>query len=387
MKIGVIGGTFDPIHNGHLLLAEKALKQFGLKKIIFIPTGLSYMKVGVSDAKHRFEMCKLAIEGNTDFIIDDVELQREGNTYTYETLRYLHSKYPQAVICFIIGLDTLFSIETWKNVSEVLTGCILLCANRVMDEESDAFKQAERLKSLYGASVEFIDMEPYIISSTEIRKQCRNGNLNQISGSHVPKKVAEYIASYDLYSKYDELYHRIKQILKSKRFEHTMGVVKTAINLAHIYSQDIEKVRIAALLHDCAKHMGKDEMIEICMEYDTNFDVRQCSTAVLHSKAGAILARTQYGIYDEEILDAIFYHTTGKPEMSMLAKIIFVSDYIEPNRTHSEALPMLRELALTDLNRTTALILRDTLKYLDTKSNELIDEMTEKAFYYYKKYL
>ena len=118
-KIGILGGTFDPIHNGHLQLAESAYNEFGLEKVIFIPTGVSYMKSGVSQAHHRYEMCSLAISSFPYFEIDDEEIKREGNTYTFETLRYLNSKYPDAEICFIIGLDTLYSIETWKNIKEV----------------------------------------------------------------------------------------------------------------------------------------------------------------------------------------------------------------------------------------------------------------------------
>ncbi len=389
LKIGVLGGTFDPIHNGHLKLAENAMKELALDKMIFIPTGVSYMKTGVTKAAHRYEMCRLALAEFEKFELDDVEMKREGNTYTCETLQYLHERYTDADIYFIIGLDTLFSIEKWKNVSFVLKHCILVCADRNCDDISSSSKERIRyLENEYQARIKVLQMEAFDASSTEIRELYRTNNKSDKLKILVPYSVHKYIMQQDLYTEYDKMCREISLQLKPKRFKHTLGVVEMAKKLARLYGADCEKAAIAALLHDCAKHMPLDEMIEICRQNDVLIsDIEMHSPALIHGKAGALLAQTRYGVYDAEIYDAIFYHTTGKDAMSLLTQIIFVSDYIEPNRIHSDKLPQLRALAEIDLNKTTAIILQDTLKYLEEAKDDVIDAMTAVAFAYYKKYL
>lgn len=388
-KIGILGGTFDPIHKGHLELAALALKQFELEKVIFIPTGVSYMKTGVSLTKHRYEMCRLAISEYSDFDIDDEEIKREGNTYTYETLRYLKKKYAGSEICFIIGLDTLYSIESWKRVSEVLKNCTLLCANRLSEySDKDIKKRIEELKEKYSAEILLLDMELYPVSSTEIRNAYYNGTRVEEMKNHLPECVADYIFKNGLYSKIEMLKREMEIQLKPNRYLHTIGVYETAVKLARIYGANVEKTAQAALLHDCAKHMSLDEMNKICKDFGVSLrKIEKDSAALLHGKAGAVLSNIQYDIDDSDVFDAIFHHTTGTPEMSLITQIIFVSDYIEPGRDHAPNLKLLRELSETDLNRTTALILRDTLEYLKNKDNKNIDEMTAKSYDFYKKYL
>ena len=185
-----------------------------------------------------------------------------------------------------------------------------------------------------------------------------------------------------------KLQAKIKKVLEPKRFEHTLGVAYTAANLAFAYEGDVKKAFIAGLLHDCAKHMSLDEMNKICKDFGVSLrKIEKDSVALLHGKAGAVLSNIQYDIDDSDVFDAIFHHTTGTPEMSLITQIIFVSDYIEPGRDHAPNLKFLRELSETDLNRTTALILRDTLEYLKNEDNKNIDEMTAKSYDFYKKYL
>ena len=147
---------------------------------------------------------------------------------------------------------------------------------------------------------------------------------------------------------------------------------------------------MAALLHDCAKYLDTDVKCSLCAKYNVAIsDIEKNNPELLHAKAGALLAYEKYGIQNNEILSAIFYHTTGKPDMSLLEQIIFVSDYIEPGRTHSDKLPQYRQLVLEDLNYITAAILRDTVKYLKKQADKdiLIDPQTNKTYEYYKKFL
>lgn len=388
-KIGILGGTFDPIHNGHIELAKAALEEFRLDKIIFMPTGVSYMKTGVSPSEHRYEMCKLAISEYHDFEIDDEEIKREGNTYTYETLRYLKMKYPKAELYFIIGLDTLYTIDTWKNVSEVFKKCILLCADRLSAfSERDISSRISELESLYSAKISLLKMDKCPISSTEIRETIRNKIYDEKLLMQLPESVKAYILKNELYTRIDYLKREIKFVLKPKRYIHTMGVYETALKLAQKYGADIEKTAIAALLHDCAKNIPLHEMIEICGQFGiVLLDHERQSSALLHGKTGAVLSKIRYQIEDQEIYDAIYFHTTGKPDMSLILQIIFVADYIEPGRTSAPNLDILRKLAFVDLNQATALILKDTLDYLKNGKDKNIDEMTAKSFAFYQKYL
>lgn len=182
-----------------------------------------------------------------------------------------------------------------------------------------------------------------------------------------------------------ELRAKIKKTQDKKRFEHTLGVTYTAACLAMCYDIDTERAEIAGLLHDCAKCLSNDKKVDLCKKQSIEINMTEAKNPfLLHAKAGAYLAQHKYGIGDEDILNAVRYHTTGRPGMSTLEKIIFIADYIEPGRDHSARLPELRRLAFQDLDRTLAEILKDTLSYLDGVENE-IDPMTQRTYDYYKK--
>ena len=130
MKIGILGGTFDPIHNGHLYIAKKAMEKYSLSKVLFIPTGVSYMKSGVSLAVHRYEMTRLAIRDFPEFEISDLEVFRGGNTYTFETIQELKKEYPDDKFYFIIGTDTLFMMEKWRNFEYLFENLTLIVGKK-----------------------------------------------------------------------------------------------------------------------------------------------------------------------------------------------------------------------------------------------------------------
>lgn len=180
-----------------------------------------------------------------------------------------------------------------------------------------------------------------------------------------------------------DLFRKVEKELKYARFIHTMGVTFTATSLAACYGADVRKAETAGLLHDCAKYLPLSEMQKICAGAGLTLTrMEEESAALLHSKAGSILASTRYGVDDPEITDAIRYHTTGRPGMTLLEKIIFVADYIEPGRTQAPDLPQLRRLAFEDLDGALLLILKDTLAYLHSTDKE-IDSMTQKTYNYY----
>ena len=185
----------------------------------------------------------------------------------------------------------------------------------------------------------------------------------------------------------EELLHIKKELskkLKKERFEHTVGVMYTSASLAMRYGANIEKAMTAGLLHDCGKYCSAKEQLKLCEKYKiTLTDLEHSMPALIHAKLGAYLAENEYGIKDREVLDAITYHTTGRPEMTMLEKILYIADYIEPRRYKADNLPQMRRLAYEDLDQTMYEILKSTLEYLAKKGAEA-DPMTATAYEYFK---
>ncbi|MBR4980946.1 MAG: bis(5'-nucleosyl)-tetraphosphatase (symmetrical) YqeK [Lachnospiraceae bacterium] len=183
--------------------------------------------------------------------------------------------------------------------------------------------------------------------------------------------------------------HKIrKQLIKaldSKRYEHTQGVAYTSAALAMRYGEDIRKAELAGLLHDCAKCLDNEKKINICKKNDISIsDAEQRNPFLLHAKVGGHLAKTKYKIDDEDIINAILYHTTGRPGMSLLEKIVYIADYIEPGRDHEPNLDEVRSLSFQDLDEALLRILEDILVHLKESSKE-IDPMTQMTYEFYKR--
>ena len=172
--------------------------------------------------------------------------------------------------------------------------------------------------------------------------------------------------------------------LEEKRYEHTLGVAYTAASLAMCYGQDVYQAQVAGLLHDCAKNYTNEKRISICKKNGIPINAaEQKNPFLLHAKVGSFLAREKYGVNDKAILDAITYHTTGRPNMSTLDKIIYIADYIEPGRRQAPGLPEVRQLAFISLDDCLFRILKDTLDYLHASKME-IDMSTQQTYDYYK---
>jgi predicted HD superfamily hydrolase involved in NAD metabolism len=183
-----------------------------------------------------------------------------------------------------------------------------------------------------------------------------------------------------------KLRKQLEKELKPDRFDHTLGVAYTAASMAFVYGADVEKALIAGYLHDCAKSMSHDEQVEICEKNNIEMtEVERKNHSLLHAKVGMYLARTKYDVYDTDILNAIRWHTTGREDMSLLEKIIYIADFIEPNRKMLENMAEIRKEAFTDIDRCLAHILHDSVVYLRTIGKEL-DDATMVAYEYYKKY-
>ena len=194
-----------------------------------------------------------------------------------------------------------------------------------------------------------------------------------------------------------KLRKEMEKTLEPKRYEHTLGVAYTAATLAMVHGADMEKALTAGMLHDCAKCLSHHKQVQICEKKRLKLSEMEASedSPLIHAKAGSILAYEEYGVTDEDILNAISYHTTGRPHMSILEKIIYIADYIEPGRKHAkrttdasdtylQSLAATRKLAYMDLDETLCRILSDTLTYLFQKAGK-IDSMTMETYEYYRK--
>ena len=199
-KIGVFGGTFNPIHNGHIYLAKSAYKLLNLDKVLVIPSGFSYQKSGenVLSKNIRADMVKLATKDYPYLEYSDIEVKKEGNSYTYSTILELKEEYEAAKLYLIIGADILFNLESWKNPEILLSNCILGVMLRDDHNKSEIIKMCNYLNEKYNAETEFIDVEKIDISSTKIRKSIKCGAFTN-SANELPVKVYNYIIDNGLY--------------------------------------------------------------------------------------------------------------------------------------------------------------------------------------------
>lgn len=389
MKIGIVGGTFDPIHNGHLMLGEYAKQLYDLDEIWFMPNGNPPHKSNEkieTQTKHRVEMVKRALEGKTDFRMQLYEVERKEINYSYLTMEYFCEQYPGNLFYFIIGADSLFAIEQWAEPRRLLKTCIVLAAYRDDKDTQKMETQIQHLNQKYEADIRLLNTPNIDISSSQIRAMVKEGaNID----AFVPPSVCSYIEEHHLYwmNHIESIKEELHRLQGDARFQHTMGVVDTAISLAKHYDVDEEKARLAALFHDVAKPIPSEEKLRLCQNfYLPVTEVEKENPGLLHAKLGAYIAKETHGITDKDVLNAIRYHSTGRPNMTLLEKIVYIADYIEPNRNQAPNLKELRVLAYLDLDECLYQILESTLAYLKTQS-EVIDPLTEQTYLFYKEVL
>ena len=388
MKIGILGGTFDPIHNAHVEIAENALKQFKLDKVWIMPTPYPPHKdkSNITSVEDRVNMINLAIEGVDGLELCDYEIYKEGPVYSSDTLTELNEKHPDDKFYFIIGSDSLESFASWRQPEVIVEKAQLLVVKRgERDSNLDFEKLVADLEDKFGIMIPCIVMNEMYESSTDIRTGMQS--LEQ----SVPKKVYKYILEHNLYKeKVNEAWSVAKikgdllKRLNKHRYEHTLGVADTAKDMAETFNINPNQAYLAGILHDCAKYLDDTELLAICAENEVKVtQIEQKKPFLLHSVVGEIIAKERYHITDEEVLSAIRWHTTGKANMSDLEKIIFAADYIEPGRKDLPRLDYLREISTKDLDLLVKSILENMMEYLKSTGEE-IEEHTLEAYNYYK---
>ena len=199
-KIGILGGTFNPVHTAHLIIAEAAQEDAGLDDILFVPSGCSYLKDAsdIVSAKHRINMTGLAIEDNPHFALSTIEIDRGGNSYTCDTIMELKKRYPDQEYYLIVGADNLFTMEEWKDAEVIFQNAKILAAVRGNKKRADMEKKIAQLKEKYGADIILLDGRQVDISSSAIREKIAAGRSVRYM---LPDKVREYILKNHLYEK------------------------------------------------------------------------------------------------------------------------------------------------------------------------------------------
>ena len=322
MKIGIYGGSFDPVHNDHVSICLKFKNELALDKVLVFPAYQSPFKKGHFTAgNHRKKMVELAFKDYPFIEVSDFELNSEGVSYTYLTISHVKDLYPNAQLYLLIGYDSLKGFLNWKNVDYILSNVKLAVADRGgcdFDEQKEVFKQT--------TGYDFYAIKNYgTVSSTHVRELLK---LGVISNEVVSQAVCDYIKENDLYPA-NEFYLKIQSRLKPGRLLHTAGVASTAVSYAKKTGESVEKALVAGLLHDIAKYERAEDYPECEIPLDAPESVK-------HQYLGAYIAKNEFGIDDEDILNAIRYHTTGRPKMSLLEKIVFTADLLEPSRNYDE---------------------------------------------------
>ena len=394
MRIGIYGGTFNPIHRGHVIAARAAMEQLRLDKLLLVPTSVPPHKElpqGSASPEERLEMTTLATaEISRKAEVLDLELKRTGKSYTCDTIRALREQYPEDELWLLMGSDMFLTLHTWYHPEVILSLTNVAAFSRLESDEAETFARQKRyLEETYGARVDTVANNEVIqVSSTEIRAALKRNEGRE----YLPEAVHGYILRKGLYGARCDLKHltpeQLRPIalsyLKPKRMPHVLGTEQEAIRLAEKYGADVTDARIAALLHDCTKKLDLNEQLALCGEYGIELDeLERKALKLLHSKTGAAIARDVFGVKDE-ICEAIRWHTTGKPDMTLLEKVIYLADYIEPTRNF-DGVDRLRKAVYEDLDKGLLMGLNETIREMEERGSPIHRNTLEARNYYKRK--
>ncbi|MCI8910167.1 MAG: nicotinate (nicotinamide) nucleotide adenylyltransferase [Oscillibacter sp.] len=381
MKIGIYGGTFNPPHLGHIAAARAVFELLRLDRLVLVPTGLPPHKelpAGTPTPDQRLELTRLAGEqlGLGERVETlDIELRRTGPSYTADTLAQLRERYPEDELWLLMGTDMFLTLQTWREPERILSLAGIAAFGRTEEDTEELFSvQREYLYRRYPQARIFTLTIPGVVdvSSTRLREQLARG----AGGELLAPAVYGRILRDKLYGTDADLKHLpLKNLrpvalsyLKHRRIPHVLGTEQEAIRLAERYGGDVDRARRAALLHDCTKKLDMEAQTALCRQYGIQLDeLERKALKLLHAKTGAAVARDVFGV-DEEIYHAIWWHTTGRAGMTLLEKIIYLADYIEPSRDFP-GVEDLRKVCYEDLDRGLLMGLEMTISEMEAMGN------------------
>lgn len=385
-RIGIFGGSFNPPHLGHLLAAHEMQKILNLDKVILIPAGIPPHKQLAEDSPNnemRLALTKTIIENEPGLEVSDIELIRDGASYTADTLLELHKIYPDDELYLLMGTDMFLSFHTWSRpelISSLAYICLALRETPTKKVLAEIEKQANYIRENYNSRVIRIFNDYLEMSSTLIRRMISF----QCAETYLKPKEYDLIIQNQLYScginlknlSFDELCIRSLSLHKENRRPHVIGCSETARALAKLWGADPVLAERAGILHDITKALDKSAHLALCKKYGIQlrpFEVE--NEKLLHSKSGAAVALNVFGEC-QEIADAIYWHTTGKANMTLLEKIIYLADYMEPNRNF-EGVEVLRKYAWSDIDRAMLLAFEMSVDILESKGKVVDDNSRE----------
>ena len=374
MKIALFGGTFDPVHTAHLRMAGMLADALSLDRVLFMPTFVPphKIKAGMAPAVHRLEMCRLAAQADTRFTVSDMEIKRGGASFTVDTLTALREQYPQDEWFLLVGADMFMNFGCWYRFADILKMATVCTIPRNDVSERDLRAYAKELEAAGGRC--YIGDTPVgDVSSTLIRQRIQNG---EDVSALLPQGVQEYIRERDLYTakaevSLKEMEPRFIEIIRKRetdyRFLHSLEVAKSAEYLAERYGADVEKARVAGILHDVMKDVSANEQLQILKDFGILLDaVEKNAPKLWHARAGAAFLEYVLNIEDADILHAVRYHTTARAGMSLLEKVLFIADFISADRTYGDV-DVMRRLADESLEAAMGYALRYTVNDLHQK--------------------
>ena len=377
MKIGIYGGTFNPIHTGHMHAAVQAIDTLGLDKLLMIPDRIAPHKQipsGSPSPEQRLEMLCIAVEGYEKIKVSDMELKREGKSYTYLTVEALREEYPDEEIFLLMGTDMFLSFHTWMNPDRITAQATLAVMYRGEKGEEAKIEARKQEMEAAGVKVALIKNDTINISSTQLRRLI----AFRCADEFLPAGVGDYIREKGLYDSaadwrnlpMEALEPIVIRLLNPNRVAHVLGCRDTAVELAKHWGAEVDDAARAGILHDITKALDGPLQLTLCREYGTildEFGYKYPKT--LHALTGSLVAERIFG-EDEAVVSAICHHTTGKADMTLLEKIIYVADYMEPCRNFP-GVEELRVLAFSDITAALKLGLEITLRHLANLGDEV----------------
>ena len=354
MKLLVYGGSFNPPHLAHLRLAKLSYEKVKPDIALIIPAATPPHKELSSDspdAEVRMRLCELAFKELQGFEISNIELKRQKKSYTWETLEELKKLYDEPEIYLVIGSDMFLSFEkVWSRSDYILENASLVVLAREDEDIEAMHKYRTDLRQRYSCNVDIINSPVMPMSSTEIREGLKLRLGREKLGEEVYREIIRlrlYDAKPDLSWLLED---SLKYITDSERKAHIRGCAKAARELALYWGCDADIAEEAAILHDLTKNMKPDFHLMINEKYGHFFSQAELqNTKLMHAKTSAYFAKELYGVSDE-VFEAIYWHTTGKPNMTKLEKLVYLADLIEENREFKDNF-QIRKLAFEDLDR------------------------------------
>lgn len=376
-RIGIFGGSFNPPHLGHILAVREFREKLSLDRVLLIPAASPPHKTLTANspaAEHRLEMTRLAAAELPYAEVSDIELRREGASYTADTIEALRARYPQDEFFLLMGTDMFLSFGAWYHPERIAAQATIAVAHRSADNAQQLRDCAQKLKENMNVNTVFAENEYLPHSSTSVRALL----AFQAAEAYLDPAVLDYIQRNNLYFSRTDLkglsFDRLQEVSlclhNRKRVPHVIGCSETAERLARKYGADETDAKRAGILHDVTKALNGQEQLQLCDQYAmilNNFE--RMNPKLLHAKTGAVVAERVFG-ENPAVCDAIRWHTTGRAEMTVLEKIIYLADYMEPNRSF-EGVEELRRVTEQDLDEAVYLGLTMTIEQLKSSRREI----------------